>query len=225
MFSTTRRSRSRLGSWRPAHCTEVGDALRGRKQLSFSSQSNGRMGATTFDGNSRQMRRVMRSIFRPTRQARSAFLAEAGPFIGLHRRDIVAGACACGLGALIGAASKRALGADIVAAPARPIHQRLDVAAAAIEARMIGWRRDIHQHPELGNQEIRTAALVAQHLRTLGYEVREKVAITGVVATLVGKDGPGPALRSARTWTRSRSPSRPVCPSRPSHGPIGVETT
>ena len=63
---------------------------------------------------------------------------------------------------------------------------------------MIGWRRDIHQNPELGNQEIRTATLVAQHLRTLGYEVREKVAVTGVVATLVGSGGPGPrvALRA-----------------------------
>ena len=140
----------------------------------------------------------MRSIFRPTRQARNAFLAEAGPFNGLNRRDIVAGACACGLGALVGAASKGALAADIMAAPTRPIHQRLDVAAAAIEARMIGWRRDIHQNPELGNQEIRTATLVARHLRTLGYEVREKVAVTGVVATLVGSGGPGPrvALRA-----------------------------
>jgi hypothetical protein len=44
----------------------------------------------------------MQSIFRPTRQARSAFLAEAASSNGLNRRDIVAGACACGVGALIG---------------------------------------------------------------------------------------------------------------------------
>jgi amidohydrolase len=63
---------------------------------------------------------------------------------------------------------------------------------------MIEWRRDIHQNPELGNQEMRTAAIVAQHLRTLGYEVRENVAVTGVVATLIGGGGPGPrvALRA-----------------------------
>ena len=140
----------------------------------------------------------MQSIFHPTRQARSAFLGEAASPNGLNRRDIVAGACACGIGALIGAVPKCALAAEIMAAPARPIHQRLDAAAAAIETKMIGWRRDIHQNPELGNQEIRTATLVAQHLRTLGYVVREKVAVTGVVATLVGGGGPGPhvALRA-----------------------------
>jgi amidohydrolase len=69
--------------------------------------------------------------------------------------------------------------------------------AKAIEAKMIAWRRDIHQNPELGNREVRTAALVAQHLKRLGYEVREKVAHTGVVAVLNGdKPGPVVALRA-----------------------------
>jgi amidohydrolase len=67
----------------------------------------------------------------------------------------------------------------------------------AIEARMIAWRRDIHAHPELGNREFRTSALVTAHLRALGYEVREKVAHTGVVAVLKGgKPGPVVALRA-----------------------------
>jgi amidohydrolase len=164
----------------------------------LSSQKNGRVAARALDGNAPQMRRAMQSIFRPTRQARSAFLAEAASPSGLNRRDIVAAACACGVGALIGAVPKSALAAEIMAAPARPIHQRLDAAAAAIEARMIEWRRDIHQNPELGNQEMRTAAIVAQHLRTLRYEVRENVALTGVVATLIGGGDPGPrvALRA-----------------------------
>jgi len=67
----------------------------------------------------------------------------------------------------------------------------------AIETKVIAWRRDIHEHPELGNQEKRTAALVAAHLRKLGFEVREGVAVTGVVATLKGgKPGPVVALRA-----------------------------
>ena len=62
---------------------------------------------------------------------------------------------------------------------------------------MVAWRRDIHQHPELGNREVRTSALVARHLRALGIEVREKVAHTGVVGVLPGaRPGPVVALRA-----------------------------
>ena len=57
---------------------------------------------------------------------------------------------------------------------------------AAVESRMIGWRRDIHQHPELSSQETRTAALVADHLRKLGMEVKTGVGGTGVVGLLKG---------------------------------------
>ena len=82
-------------------------------------------------------------------------------------------------------------------ASAESFREAIDRHAKAIEARMIAWRRDIHQHPELGNREFRTAALVAEHLRKLGYEVREKVAHTGVVAVLKGgKPGPVVALRA-----------------------------
>ena len=56
----------------------------------------------------------------------------------------------------------------------------------AIESRMIAWRRDIHQHPELSNQEHRTAALVAEHLRKLGIDVQTGVGGTGVVGLLKG---------------------------------------
>ncbi len=80
---------------------------------------------------------------------------------------------------------------------ATELGEALDREARAIEARMIAWRRDIHQHPELGNNEFRTAALVAGHLRRLGYEVREKVAHTGVVAVLTGgRPGKVVALRA-----------------------------
>jgi len=69
--------------------------------------------------------------------------------------------------------------------------------AAAIEPQLIQWRRDIHQHPELGEQEVRTSKLVADHLRKLGIEVRTGVGGTGVVGVLQGgKPGRVVALRA-----------------------------
>jgi amidohydrolase len=84
----------------------------------------------------------------------------------------------------------------MASATARPLHARLDAAARSIEQKMIAWRRDFHQNPELGNQEVRTAGIVARHLRALGYDVRENVAVTGVVATLRAGPGPVVALRA-----------------------------
>ena len=67
----------------------------------------------------------------------------------------------------------------------------------ALEARVIEWRRDIHEHPELSNREFRTAKLVADHLRGLGMEVRTGIAHTGVVGILKGgKPGPVVGLRA-----------------------------
>ena len=69
--------------------------------------------------------------------------------------------------------------------------------ATAVEEKLIAWRRDIHQHPELGDQETRTSQLVAEHLRGLGLEVRTGVARTGVVGILKGgKPGRTVALRA-----------------------------
>ena len=69
--------------------------------------------------------------------------------------------------------------------------------AAAIEPQVIRWRRDFHRHPELGNREFRTAAIVARHLRSLGYDLRTQVAHTGVVGVLRGgRPGPVIALRA-----------------------------
>ncbi len=77
------------------------------------------------------------------------------------------------------------------------LHEALDAHAAAIESDVIEWRRDIHANPELSNREFRTAALVADHLRALGMEVRTEVAHTGVVGFLEGgKPGPVVALRA-----------------------------
>ena len=70
-------------------------------------------------------------------------------------------------------------------------------AAESIESKVVAWRRDFHQNPELGNEEVRTAKIVADHLRKLGIEVQEKVAYTGVVGVLKGgKPGPVVALRA-----------------------------
>ena len=66
-----------------------------------------------------------------------------------------------------------------------------------IEQKVIDWRRDIHQNPELGNREFRTAALVAKHLRSLGMEVKTEVGVTGVIGVLKGgQPGPVVALRA-----------------------------
>jgi amidohydrolase len=106
------------------------------------------------------------------------------------RRGFLA-ACAC---CAAGAMAPRFAAAQVAPGAAGALHARLDAAAAAIEGRMIGWRRDIHANPELGNQETRTAALVAAHLRRLGFAVREGVAATGVVAVLRGGAGDGPVV-------------------------------
>ena len=90
-----------------------------------------------------------------------------------------------------------AAGAAIQTAAAQALHAQIDERAKAIEPQLVAWRRDIHQHPELGNLETRTAALVADHLRKLGMEVKTGVGVTGVVGLLKGgKPGPVVALRA-----------------------------
>lgn len=69
--------------------------------------------------------------------------------------------------------------------------------AAEIESKMVDWRHDVHQNPELSNREFNTAKKVAAHLRSLGIEVQENVAKTGVVGILRGgKPGPVVGLRA-----------------------------
>lgn len=73
----------------------------------------------------------------------------------------------------------------------------INSAASKIEPKCIAWRRQIHESPELGNREFKTAKLIADHLRSLGIEVNEKVAHTGVVGILRGgKPGPVIGLRA-----------------------------
>jgi hippurate hydrolase len=67
---------------------------------------------------------------------------------------------------------------------------------AAFQADLVAWRHDIHAHPELAYEEVRTADLVAGLLEGWGLEVDRGLAKTGVVATLTGGAGPAVALRA-----------------------------
>ena len=89
------------------------------------------------------------------------------------------------------------LSASFLQAQASRLDSEIDARVPKVMTKVIAWRRDIHEHPELSNRETRTADLVAQHLRSLGIEVRTGVAHTGVVGVLRGgKPGPVVALRA-----------------------------
>ncbi len=77
------------------------------------------------------------------------------------------------------------------------LKKKLDELAHGVEAKVVAWRRDFHQNPELSNRETRTAKVIAEHLKALGLDVRTGVAKTGVVGILKGgKAGPTVALRA-----------------------------
>lgn len=79
----------------------------------------------------------------------------------------------------------------------KDIRQKIALAADKIEPQCITWRRDFHQYPELSNHEIRTSKIIADYLRSLGIEVKEGVAKTGVIGILKGaKPGPCIGLRA-----------------------------
>lgn len=85
----------------------------------------------------------------------------------------------------------------LAVAPVMAAPPSVDTRLAAVESKVVAWRRDIHQHPELGNREFRTAALVAAHLKSLGLEVRTGIAKTGVIGVLHGtRPGKVLALRA-----------------------------
>src|SRR5687767_7966260 len=77
------------------------------------------------------------------------------------------------------------------------LHSEIDRRARELESKVVAWRRDFHQNPELGNREFRTSKIVAEHLQMLGIEVKTGVAHTGVVGVLKGgRPGPVVALRA-----------------------------
>ena len=93
------------------------------------------------------------------------------------------------------------VGASLLALPATAQDAKLLARATTMadktEQKVIAWRRDFHQHPELGNREVKTAAKIAAELKRLGMEVQTGVAHTGVVGILKGgKPGPVVALRA-----------------------------
>ncbi len=84
------------------------------------------------------------------------------------------------------------------ASPAsNPLAADVDRLSAELNPQVVAWRRDFHKNPELGNSEVRTAKVIADELRKLGFEVTTGVAKTGVVGVLRGgRPGPVVALRS-----------------------------
>lgn len=89
------------------------------------------------------------------------------------------------------------LAASVQAQSSAALSTELERRVGEVTSRVVGWRRDIHANPELGNREFRTAKLVAEHLRSLGIEVKENVAHTGVVGILRGgRPGKVVALRA-----------------------------
>ena len=83
------------------------------------------------------------------------------------------------------------------AAQSTALISRMDKTADGLTDKLIAWRRDFHQNPELGNREFRTSGKVAAHLQALGIDVKTGVGKTGVVGILKGgKPGPVVALRA-----------------------------
>lgn len=97
-----------------------------------------------------------------------------------------ASAAARSCSAIIGLALIAFGSSSVTAQDTAAVHGLIDTYADGVESQVIAWRRDIHQHPELSNREVRTAGLVADHLRSLGLEVTTGVAHTGVVGVLRG---------------------------------------
>jgi amidohydrolase len=85
----------------------------------------------------------------------------------------------------------------LLAQPADPMAAAIDRSTQEVLPQVVTWRRDFHQHPELGMQEVRTSKIIADHLRSLGLEVQTGVAGTGVVGILKGgKPGKVVGLRA-----------------------------
>ena len=91
--------------------------------------------------------------------------------------------------------------------PAPDIHARIDAHVKTITAGLVDIRRDLHRHPELSGEEVRTAGIVAARLKALGLEVQTGVGGHGVVGILRGgRPGPLVAYRADMDAVRSNEP-------------------
>ena len=97
---------------------------------------------------------------------------------------------------------------------ANPLAADVERVSAEINPQVVAWRRDFHKNPELGNRETRTAKIIADELRKLGYEVTTGVA-TRAWSACCAAAGRAGRRACAPTWTRCRSPSRAICRSSP----------
>lgn len=89
------------------------------------------------------------------------------------------------------------LATPALAAAAPAERPEVTAAAARLQAQVVQWRRDFHQHPELSNREERTSAKVAEQLRAMGLKPKTGIAHHGVVAIIKGgRPGPRIALRA-----------------------------
>ncbi|NOW94507.1 amidohydrolase [Mucilaginibacter sp. SG564] len=95
----------------------------------------------------------------------------------------------------------------------------INTKADALQTQMVAWRRDFHEHPELGNHEVRTSGIIAKHLQSLGIQVQTGIATTGVVGILKG-DKPGPVVA-----LRADMDGLPVVERTPVHFASKVKTT
>jgi len=100
------------------------------------------------------------------------------------------------LATALAAVSAASLADDLSMIPDDAVAPAVRAKIEAVMPKVVSWRRDLHAHPELGNREFRTSALIAEHLRSLGLEVETNVAVTGVVGVLRGAPGPVVALRA-----------------------------
>ena len=85
------------------------------------------------------------------------------------------------------------LGSFVTFVSAKDMSKEIAAATAKIMPQVVKWRRHFHENPELSNREFKTAKMVADHMRGLGFDVKEGIAKTGVIGILKGAI-PGPTI-------------------------------
>ncbi len=119
------------------------------------------------------------------------------PFVQRPSLGASASVVALVAGAVLLAATATTAVGQSPTAKVSPLHAEIERRVGTVMPKVIAWRRDIHEHPELSGEEVRTAKLVAEALTAMGIEVKTGVGGHGVVGLLKGgKPGPVVALRA-----------------------------